>query len=1490
MNSLLLSFALYLLLAVFMLAEGAYIAEVPLVINEFMASNSSCIEDPQGEFDDWIEIYNYGNDAIDIGGMYLTDDLTVLTKWQIPGNNPSATTIGPGGYLLIWIDNDIADAGLHASFKLDADGEQIALFDSNGSTLIDEVVFGQQTTDLSSGRFPDASDNLQVLDSPSPGGENFATYFGEVADTKFSHNRGFYEAPFSVTIATETKGAIIYYTLDGTEPYNTTSNKRSSTGIVYTSPVSINTTTSLRAIAVKPGFKSTNTDTQTYIFLDDVIRQPARPDGFPTNWGHTGSGDYEMDPEVVNNTRYRNTIKDDLMSVPTLSLVMDVDDWFKSGGQGIYIKGERIERAVSAELIFPDDRQGFQINCSVMIVGGSSVNRWKMDKLSMRLKFKSDYGSSKLRFPVFGEDVTDEFDTLVVDARMNNSWGYGGGVMLPNNSRPWISGRPSQRDVAQYTRDQFVADIQNSMGGYGPHGRHIHLYLNGLYWGLYWLHERPDEHFAAVYFGGDDEDYDVIKHRSNTVISGSGASYNQLFNIANTGLASGSQYQQIQQYLDIPNLIDYMITNFYVANTDWAHQNWYATYNNTDPNGQWRYHSWDAEHVIEALNANVTGKNDNGGPTRLHQKLMENTEYRMLFADHVSRHFFNNGVLTPAGAMALYQIRLDDVDRAVVAESARWGDNHSSTPYTRDIDWIRERDWLFSEYFPKRSGIVLNQVKSRDWYPNIEAPVFLINGTNKHGGQILPNDRFSMTATTGTVYYTLDDSDPRLPQILPDSSISTILVAENTAKRALVPTSNISSNWRGGGVFDDSAWRFSTGNPGGVGYERSSGFQNLIKLDLEDQMYRNNTSCYIRIPFIFNDNSDDFDFMTLKMRYDDGFIAYLNGVEVARGNFTGTPTWNSSANGSRSDSLAVNFENIDISAYLNSLQSNYNILAIHGLNTSTTSSDFLISAELVAGKRNSPVDVGTSVGVLEYTGPITLTNSAHVKARILSSTTWSALNEATFAVGSLAENLRITEIMYNPNDPNTEYVELQNVGGETVNLNLVKFTNGIDFTFPNIELATNEHVVVVQDRQAFETRYGTAFNIAGRYSGKLNNAGERIRLQDAVGQTILDFDYKDGWRSITDGDGFSLTMINPANTTPYDWNEKDSWRASAYLSGSPGEDDSGIVPNPGAVVINEVLAHSHAEAVDWIELHNTIGTAIDIGGWFLSDSSSDLTKYRIAAGTIIAPYGYIVFYEDQHFNNPSEPGSYQPFALSENGERLYLSSAEGSLLTGYRQVEDFGGSETGVSFGRYYKSSTGNYNFVPMSENTPGSSNAYPKVGPIVINEIMYNPSWPVGGSYTNDQYEYVELHNISNEPVTLYRDDKALPWKFTDGIDFTFPEDVPVTIPAGGYVLVVKDPEAFSWRCPDVPVEKILGPYNGSLNNAGERLELSMPGDVDESGTRYYIRIDRVSYSDGSHPENCPGGIDHWPTTPDGDGESLTRKVSSDYGNDPDNWKVANY
>jgi len=1472
-----------------LLADQSNLEGIPLAINEFMASNSDCIQDPQGQYDDWIEIHNYGPDAINIGGMYLTDNLSVPTKWRIPVHNTAATTIPAGGYLLIWADNDTTDSGLHANFKLDADGEEIGLFDSDSVTMIDNIIFANQTTNISFGRYPDAGDNWQVFGSPSPTAQNNDAYLGEVADTKFSHDRGFYDTPFSVTIATETKDATVYYTLDGTEPFDAAG--RFLTGTAYTNPIPIRTTTTLRAMAFKPGFKPTNIDAQTYIFLDDVIRQPASPAGFPTNWAHTGRGDFEMDQEVVNDPSYRDTIKDDLKSVPTLSLAMDVDDWFKSGGQGIYIQGEISERAVSAELIFPDGSEGFQINCAVMIVGGTSPQRWKMDKLSMRLKFQGRYGSPKLRFPVFGEDAPDQFDTLVVDARMNNSWAYGGGVGV---SRPGMS----QRDLAQYTRDQFVSDIQNATGGYAPYGRHVHLYLNGLYWGLYWLHERPDEHFAAAYFGGEDKDYDVLKHNSGTIINGSGTDYNRMFSLANSGLGTNEQYQSIQQYLDVPNLIDYLITNYYVGNTDWAHQNWYATRSRVDPDSRWRYHSWDAEHVMEGLNDDVTRRNDSGGPTRLHNRLTDNAEYRMLFADHVHRHFFNDGILTPQGAMNLYQIRLNEVDRAVVGESARWGDNHRSTPYTRDVEWIRERDWLNREYFPQRKAIVLNQLKSRGWYPDVDAPVFGINGAYQHGGQISSEDSLSMTAPAGTIWYTLDGSDPRIQDTTPQA---TALVPESADKRVLVPIGPVGDEWKDSGDFDDLAWFSCTGSPGGVGFERTTGFENFISLDLQEQMYARNATCYVRIPFTIDTNYTS---LTLNVRYDDGFVAYLNGVEVARRNFNGTPAWNSRAGTSHSDSVAVLLENIDISDFLDTLQQGDNLLAIHAMNSSTTSSDFLISAELLASGGDS--DDSGADGVMEYTGPITLPHSVQVKARVLSGNEWSALNEAVFAVGPVVENLRITEIMYNPpcvegvppSDrgqdarDTEEFIELKNIGAETINLNLVSFTNGIDFTFPGIELAAGEYVVVVQDRNIFEARYGTNIYIAGQYSGKLNNAGEKIELQDAIGRMILDFRYENGWRSITDGEGFSLTIIDSMNPDPNSWGEKDSWRPSAYADGSPGQDDSGIVPEPGAIVINEVLAHSHADASDWIELYNTTGTAINIGGWFLSDSNDNLFKYKIANGTTIGPNGYLVLYEDLNFGNVNDPASYEPFALSENGEQLYLSSAQNDVLTGYRNVEDFGASETGVSFGRYYKSSTNNYNFVAMEENTPGSVNSYPKVGPIVISEIMYNPDWPEGCSYTNDQYEYIELHNISAEPVTLYNDVTGEPWKFTDGIEFIFPADSPVTIPAGGYILIVKKPAAFDSAQTEELVHaerrRGIGPYDGNLSNAGESLELSMPGDVDKEGIRQYIRIDRVNYSDGSHPENCPNGIDLWPVEADGNGMALTRKVPTDYGNDPDNWTAS--
>jgi hypothetical protein len=1488
-----------------------------LVINEFMASNSK-YPDPAGECDDWIEIYNAGPAPINVAGMYLTKNLGSPTMWRFPTNNPSLTTVQSHKWLLIWADNDTGQTGLHATFKLDADNDkELGLFYTNGQTLIDSVHFGKQTANISYGRSTDGNDTWQFMAYPTPGSKNNGGYLGVVEDVKFSHDRGFYDTPFSVTIATDTADAAILYTLDGSPPFDIKTGMPTPTAQDYTGPLAITTTTYLRAAALKEAWQPSKINTQTYIFLNDVIKQATTstgaqvvPPGCPTTWpGGTWSGavtgDYQMDPDVVGQNGkdifgglYANTIKDDLKAVPTFSLVMNRGDWF--GTQGIYINESQdgTERPASIEFIDPTSGEEFQINCAMAMQGGvpgggggTSLDRWKSFKLSMRPRFKTQTddlkptgGPAHLDFQLFPDSPVEQFDTFVFDGVLNHSW---------------LHPTTEQQTKPMYINDQYVADLHNAMGGFSPHGLYAHVYISGLYWGMYYIHERPDHSWAAQMFGGDKEEYDALKHSATGVIndgtggSGAAVNFNAMLNAANAVAAdptNAAKYQTLCNQLDVDSFITYLLANWFCGNTDWPHKNWYVTHRNT-PDGRWRIHSWDAEHTVDE------GSNDVGeSPSGIHNMLKGNAEYRIRFADLIHKHFFNDGVLATPNPANMYQARMTEIDRAIVGESARWGDNRTpSFPYTRQ-NWLNyQNNTLLSNLFPNRSTTVLGWLKNAGLYPSVAAPVFYINGSYKHGGYILPTDQFSMTAPAGVIYYTIDGNDPRLPGTS-QGGTSVTLASESAAKRVLVPTGAISDNWKGGGAFDDSGWNdatFISGKTGGGGYDAdNTTYKPYISYDVQAKMYDTPTkrdTCYIRIPFTVTDNPSEFTALTLRVRYDDGFIAYINGTLLTSRNSPGMPAWDSSANATHSDSLAVVFEDIDISTKISALQQGSNILAIHGLNYSTNRNDFLISAELVATKSGGPS--GVSPSAIKYTGPFTLNKSTHMKSRALSGTTWSALNEAVYAIGPVAENLRITEIMYHPqdaNDPNEEYIELMNIGPQTLNLNLVKFTNGIDFTFPPTELAAGDFVVVVKNLPIFQAKYDTGVNVAGQYTGSLENAGERIQMEDALGKMILDFKYADGWREITDGNSFSLTIINPADPNINNWGKKDSWRASAYQGGSPGEDDSDILPNPGDVVINEVLAHSHAGAPDWIELANTTDQPIPIGGWYLSDSASNLKKYKIASETSIPGNGYKVFYENTDFNDVNDPGCLVPFALSENGDTVYLSSAENGVLTGYREVEDFGASLTDVSLGRTPRLSTGNYNFVALISRTPEGLNAEPKVGPIVINEIMYNPDWPDGGSYSNDEYEYVELRNIGASSVTLYDSNEHEPWKFTDGIEYTFPDSPAVTIPAGGYIVVVRNKTAFSNRYSSVPSGKIYGPYSGHLNNGGESLELSQPGDVDDLGVRHYIRVDRINYSDGSHPDDCPGGVDLWPVDTDGLGKSLSRKVAGNYGNDPSNWAAS--
>jgi hypothetical protein len=297
----------------------------------------------------------------------------------------------------------------------------------------------------------------------------------------------------------------------------------------------------------------------------------------------------------------------------------------------------------------------------------------------------------------------------------------------------------------------------------------------------------------------------------------------------------------------------------------------------------------------------------------------------------------------------------------------------------------------------------------------------------------------------------------------------------------------------------------ATGSPGGVGYERNSGYENLISLDLESQMYGQNTSCYIRIPF-FVEAADlaGLTDLTLRVRYDDGFIA-------------GTPAWNSRTPSSTSDSAAVLFEDIDISGFIGSLNQGANLLAIHGLNTSRTSSDMLIGVRLDAA-------------VTEATGEFPFV-----------------------AAMELLAGLRITELMYHAADgSNFDYIELQNISETTLDLTGVRLSGAIDFTFGPMILQPDRHVVVVDNLVSSRFVYGMGINIAGEYSGNLSNGGEQVVLQlpEPLEAAILRFEYSDAWHPMTDGDGNALVIAEPL-AHPATWSEPASWRAAPPSPGRP---------------------------------------------------------------------------------------------------------------------------------------------------------------------------------------------------------------------------------------------------------------------------------------------------------------------------------------------------
>ncbi len=739
---------LYLLLALCPLS--ICLAE-PVRINEFLADNTATsLQDEDLDTPDWIEFYNPAGAPVSLAGWSLTDDAGDLTKWQFP-----AVSIPAHGYLLVFASgkNRAPTNGdpLHASFVLAQAGEYVALVGPDGTSVISEFGPGgsnypEQRPDITYGIFGSPG-QVGFLFNPTPGAANddSSAVLGFVDDTEFDIDRGFFMVPFYVTITTSTPGATIRYTTDGSWPSE-------SVGTIYTEPVLVRRTLPLKAIAYKPGSVSSNVDTQTYISVDNVVTQTTSNTqslwGLPSSWGGQApyygmNGNPRIDPLT------HPLIKDNLKQIPSFSIAMETDDLF--GSNGIYSnpggRGPSWERPTSLEFIDPRRRTGshnFQQNCAIRIQGGGFRSFGLSPKKSFRVLFKSDYGPSnlptggpgKLSYPLFGPDAASEFQTLTFRLEGDDGWQSAG-----------------LGSEAQYARDEFGRRLQLALGQPSSHGLHCHLYLNGVYWGIYNVVERPDSGFAESYFGINRElwqgrtqggpindntnlnDWNAMLGAVSAISSASTILTRDRFYLRVCGFSlGGARYPFSTVWVDPNNFADYLLANWYGGNSDWPHANYYC---GRDPGAEstgYKFFNWDYEWSLRILRFHLTTNltNNFAGVAEPQRHLETSPEYRVRFGDRAHAALFNDGIFVPENATALYEEITAQHLNFLYPEAARWGNQHghAHTPST----WRAERSRLVhptTGWFVQRPAILLAQLKARGLYPALAAPTF-----SPHGGSI----------------------------------------------------------------------------------------------------------------------------------------------------------------------------------------------------------------------------------------------------------------------------------------------------------------------------------------------------------------------------------------------------------------------------------------------------------------------------------------------------------------------------------------------------------------------------------------------------------------------------------------------------------------------------------------------------------------------------------------------------------------------------------
>lgn len=1084
------------------LTIGVDLSLAPPQITEFLADNQGGLSDEDGDSSDWIELLNPNTFSLPLAGFFLTDDPADPTQWPFP-----AAVIPPGGRRIVFASGknrrDPA-AELHANFRLSSKGAYLALVDRDGHRVLQQFPADYPT----SKKFPAQVKNvsyglgtngvLGFLRPPTPGATNGFAYPGVVGDISVSRPRGFYDTNIVVELACDTPDAIVRYTLNNSLPTATQ-------GSVYSAPITISKTTVLRVGAFKTGWAPAVPQTHTYLYLSNVIAAA------------------NMATTVTRNAVYGPQMRDGLLDIPSVSMTT-------SGT----VNGST-EVPASLEWLRADGQPGFAENCGVRLYGGAFTD---FPKKSFRLYFRADLGTSKLKYPIY-----DGFDRSLAPASEFNQ----------------LELRSGSHDMSQrgfYMSNVFTDDTLLEMGQLNPHGRFVHLYLNGVYWGMYHLRERWDAAMHQSYLGGGRGDYESINGNWNVggwadpgvPYDGDGSVWAKIKSLR-------GNYAEVKPWLDVPQYIDYMLMWMFGGSEDE-----YRAVGPNLPGSGFKFYLNDADGwfcipaycaVGDRTGRGAPGRSAGDGPGSIFSMLFKegHPDYRTLLADRIYKSFFNGGALTVQRNLDRLNRRADEVRRAFLAESARWGN-------LSPAEFAARRDYALKTWLPRRTDEALAQYRAAGFYPALDAP-----SLNQQGGVVPPGFQPQFTGPSrGTIWFTLDGSDPRLPGGAVSPAAQKFSISAPT--ETLIPAG---ARWRwytdatglggsdivvGNAAWSDTNWKHpafkdAAWNEGPAQFGWGEGDEATVIPFGPDPNHKWVT-CYFRRHFSVAD-LPSVTSLAIHLKRDDGAIVYLNGREAARSSIGfGTVNPTTLAANAADDGQVFN----EIKIPVNMLAAGDNLIAVELHQAAIISADASFDLDLVITR------AATVGGNLP---PVA--RSAVLKSRALDGTTWSALNEAFFQVGPSPldpADVAFTELNLNAaSGPGDEFLELANLSNRAVNLRGARFTEGIHYTFAtnrDTTLAPGQRVVFVKDLFRFQQKYGRDIPVAGIYSGSLNIAGDKVTLANPSSNTVATVTFQNAqpWPAAAFGSGYTLVLSHPE----LGLNNPAAWRASLAPAGTPGGSDA----------------------------------------------------------------------------------------------------------------------------------------------------------------------------------------------------------------------------------------------------------------------------------------------------------------------------------------------